>query len=91
MALIRQVRRHENSHAWAYVEWSDENPHHFEILGGKEFMHQQEAVDWSKGFAIDSYEWVEPDTIKVKRLLIERRNLEKRLEEVNNELSPFQK
>ena len=87
MALIRQVRRHENSHAWAFVEWSDENPHHFVLLGGKEFLTKEEAEDYAQGFEIDSYEYVEPNDLKLKRLTKEKEALQNRLTEIDKELS----
>ena len=87
MALIRQVKVHENSRMWAYVEWSDENTNHFTLLGGKEFPTKEEAEDYSKGFALDSYEWVEPAELKFKRLNAEKEKLQKRLSEIDAELS----
>ena len=86
MAVFRGVKRHENSRMWAYVEWSDENPNHFQIVGNKEFQTKEEAEDYSKGFAIDSYEWIEPTELKTKRLLSEKEKLEKRLSEIDLEL-----
>ena len=87
MALIRQVKVHENSRMWAYVEWSDENPNHFTLLGGKEFPTKEEAEDYSKGFALESYEWVEPSELKSKRLNAEKEKLQKRLSEIDAELA----
>ena len=87
MAVLRQVKVHENSRMWAYVEWSDENKNHFTILGGKEFTTKEEAEDYSKGFAVDSYEWVEPAELKTKRLTAEKQKLEKRLSEIYAELA----
>ncbi|MDI3320012.1 hypothetical protein [Pinibacter soli] len=87
MALIRQVRQHPESWAWAFVEWSDENPNHFVLLGGKEFLRKEEAEDYSQGFAIDSYDWVEPRDLKLKRLTREKENLQNRLSEIEKELS----
>lgn len=87
MALIRQVKVHENSRMWAYVEFSDENPNHFVLLGGKEFPTREEAEDYSKGFALDSYEWGEPLELKRKRLTKEKEKLQKRLSEIEVELS----
>jgi len=86
MAVFRGVKQHENSWMWAYVEWSDENPNHFQLLGGKEFRTKEEAEDYSKGFSIDSYEWVEPSEIKSKRLNDEKEKLQKRLEQIDIEL-----
>lgn len=86
MAVFRGVKRHENSRMWAYVEWSDENHNHFQIVGNKEFQTKEEAEDYSKGFAIDSYEWIEPTELKTKRLLSEKEKLEKRLSEIDLEL-----
>lgn len=87
MAIIRAVKCHENSRMWAYVEWSDENKNHIEILGGKEFLKKEEAEEYSKGFSINSYEWIEPLEIKRKRLLLEKDKLENRLSELKIELS----
>lgn len=87
MAFIRQVRQHENSRMWAYVEWSDENTNHFVLLGGQEFLTREEAEDYAKGFSIDSYKWVEPAELKTKRLTAEREKLQKRLAEIESELS----
>jgi len=86
MALFRGVKRHENSRMWAFVEWSDENTNHVQILGHKEFSTKEEAEDYSKGFEIDSYEWIEPKDIKTKRLISEKEKLEKRLSDINKEL-----
>lgn len=87
MALIRQVRVHENSRMWAYVEWSDENSNHFTLLGGKEFPTKEQAEDYAKGFDLGSYEWVEPAELKRKRLNNEKEMLQKRLEEIETELA----
>lgn len=86
MALIRKIMQNENSWAWAYIEYSDEDKNLFTILGGKEFMTKAEAVDYSKGFEPFSYEWKEPLDIKKKRLLEEKTRLETRLKEIENEL-----
>jgi hypothetical protein len=86
MAVFRGVKRHENSRMWAYLEWSDENPNHHQIIGDREFQTKEEAEDYSKGFAIDSYEWIEPTELKTKRLLSEKEKLQKRLSEIDLEL-----
>lgn len=85
MALIRQVKIHENLRMWAYIEWAHENTH-ITVLGGEHFKTKEEAEEFSKGFAPDSYEWVEPAEIKTKRLNAEKLKLEKRLAEINLEL-----
>ena len=85
MALIRQIKRNSGSGMHAYVEFSDEDKS-FTILGGKEFFTFEEAEDYSKGFEIDSYEYVEPLELKIKRLTTEKEKLEKRLSEIDNEL-----
>lgn len=86
MAVFRGVKRHENSRMWAFLEWSDENPNHFKLLGSKEFGTKEEAEEYSLGFAVDSYEWVEPSEIKLKRLTSEKAKLEQRLLEIQKEL-----
>lgn len=86
MALIRQVKRNSGSGMYAYVEFSDEDRSVFTLLGGKEFFTSEEAEDYSKGFEIDSYEYVEPSELKIKRLTSEKEKLEKRLSEIDNEL-----
>ncbi|RZJ71098.1 hypothetical protein [Flavobacterium sp.] len=86
MALIRKVRVHENSRAWAFVETSDENPNHIVILGSQEFSTKEEAEEWSKGFAPDSYDHVEPSELKRNRLTAEKEKLQRRLEEIEAEL-----
>ena len=86
MALIRQVKRNSGSGMYAYVEFSDEDKSVFTLLGGKEFLTYEEAEDYSKGFEIDSYEYVEHLELKIKRLTYEKENLEKRLSEIENEL-----
>ena len=86
MALIRQVKVHQNSRMWAFVEFSDEDKNHFILLGGQEFSTKEEAEDYSKGFAIDSYEWVEPIELKSKRLNAEKVKLLQRIDEINSEL-----
>lgn len=88
MAIIRKVAVHENSRMWAYIEYNDENPKAtLKILGNKEFSTEQEARDYSKGFAIDSYEWVEPKELKQKRLTEEKERLMNRVEQINSELA----
>ena len=86
MALIRQVKRNSGSGMHAFVEFSDEDKSIFTLLGGKEFFTYEEAEDYSKGFEIDSYEYVEPLELKIKRLTTEKEKLEKRLSEIDNEL-----
>ena len=81
MALIRQVKRNSGSGMHAFVEFSDEDKSIFTLLGGKEFFTYEEAEDYSKGFEIDSYEYVEPLELKIKRLTYEKENLEKRLQD----------
>jgi hypothetical protein len=71
---------------WAYVEWSDENPNHFTLLGGKEFPTKEEAEDFSKGFEPFGYEWTEPADLKTKRLTEEKERLQIRLSEIEKEL-----
>lgn len=82
MAINRQVRRHENSRMWGYVEWSDENLNHFILLGGKEFFTKEEAEDYSKHFDPNGYE--ESVEWKNKLLIAEKEKLEKRLTEINS-------
>ncbi len=87
MAIIRKVARHEHSGAWAYIEYSDENPSGtLRVLGGMEFPTREEAEDYSKGFALDSYEYVEPLVLKRERLNAEKARLEKRIEQIDSEL-----
>ena len=86
MALYRDIKVHENSRMWAFVEWSDEDPQHFVLLGGKEFPTKQEAEDFSKGFAVGSYDWKEPSSIKISRLQKEEYRLQERLREIESEL-----
>ena len=86
MALIRQIKRNSGSGMYAYVEFSDEDKS-FTILGGKEFHTYEEAEDYSKGFEIDSYDYVKPLELKIKRLTSEKEKLEKRLSEIDNELN----
>lgn len=87
MALIREVRRNSGSGYWAYIEFSDEDKSVFTLLGGREFPTREEAEDYSKGFEIDSYEYVEPKELKIKRLSKEKEKLQKRLSEIESELS----
>lgn len=89
MALIRKVAQHENSWAWAYIEYSDENKNHFKILGGKEFATKDEAIEYSKGFEPFSYEWKEPEDIKIQRLIAEKQQLIHRLNEIETELKDY--
>ena len=86
MALIRSVLQHPDKKCWAYVEYSDESKTHSIVLGQKEFETQDEAWEYSKGFEPFSYEWKDPNETKRKNLLEERTRLEKRLDEINNEL-----
>lgn len=86
MAVFRGVKMHENSWMWAYLEWSDENKNHFQILGNKQFKTKEEAEEYSLGFTIDSYEWIEPLEIKQKRLISEKAKIQTRLAEIDKEL-----
>lgn len=86
MALIRQVLQHPHHGRWAYVEYSDEEKGVSTELGSKNFGTKQEAEDFSKGFDLFSYVWVEPKEIKQNRLLNEKENLEKRLIDIQTEL-----
>ena len=90
MALIRSVKRHENSRMWAYIESSDEctkeHPNMYKIMGDKDFQTKEEAEDYAKGFEIGSYVWIEPVEIKMKRLLSEKEKIQKRLNEIDIEL-----
>lgn len=83
--MIRQVCRHSETGLWAYIEWSDENKLHHVHLGTKDFPTREEAEDYALGFAGDSYEWKEPNEIKVKRLRQEKEKLIKRLADIDNE------
>lgn len=59
--LIREVKGNIETKKFAYVEYSDENPTHFIILGDREFDTFLEALEWSKGFAFDEYEYKKPE------------------------------
>ena len=87
MALIRNVKCHENTRLWAYIEYSDENKNHLQVLGSKHFSTKEEAEEYSQGFSIDSYEWIEPSEIRRKRLNNEREKLQKRLSDIEAELT----
>jgi hypothetical protein len=86
MALIRKVAQHENSRMWAYIEFSDENPSHVTILGGREFATKEEATEWAKGFSLDSYTYEEPAEAKRNRLIKEKNELQVRMAEIEKEL-----
>lgn len=90
MALIRQVLQHPQHGRWAYVEYSDEQKGISKELGSKNFATKEEAEEFSKGFEPFSYVWVEPKEIKLKRLLSQKENHEKQLENINNELKQLQ-
>jgi hypothetical protein len=51
MALFRNIVKHKDKEFYAYVEFSDEDPNHVVILGGKEFATIEEAREHVKGFA----------------------------------------
>lgn len=87
MALFRVVSRNSGSKQWAYVEWSDEDKNHIIILGDREFSSEEEALEFSKGFEPESYVWVEPNELKIKRLTKEKQTLEKRLIQIVVELA----
>lgn len=91
MAIFRGVKRHSQSGMWAYVEWSDENPNHFQIVGNEEFQDKELAEEYSQGFAVDSYEWIEPKELKVKNLEKKRNALSLEIEKIDNELSELNK
>ena len=87
MALIRAVKRNSGSGMWGYIEWSDEDPNNtIHMVGSQEFAEEQDCIDYSKGFAPESYEWVEPKELKQKRLLKEMDTLSDRLSKVKDEL-----
>ena len=70
MAIIRAVKRNSESGMWGYIEYSDEDPKRtIHMVGPREFAEEQDAIDYSKGFAPDSYEYVEPMELKKERLL----------------------
>lgn len=87
MALFRTVVKKSDGQKWAYVEYSDENPSHCIVLGGKEFDSEEQAKEWSKGFDSFSYVWEEPNQRKIKELQLERSELEQRLYSINAELA----
>lgn len=60
MAYIRQVLQNQDTEKWGYIEHSDENENHLILLGNKEFETESEAIEWSKGFATGSYDYVKP-------------------------------
>lgn len=72
--LIRQVLHNGDTNKWAYIERSGSN-NHFIILGDKEFDTEEEALEFKKGFAIDSYTWVDPEQLKLKSLAEKRSRL----------------
>lgn len=86
MARIRQVLQHSESKKWAFVETSDEDKKHVVIMGDKEFDDKAEAEEWAKGFAMDSYVYVDPKTARRSRLEAELIGLKDRLQEVEKEL-----
>lgn len=86
MAQIRSVLKHPSTGKWAYIQYSDEEKGMESILGGKEFDTQDEAWEYSKGFAPFEYEWKDPIETKRKNLLQEKEEIEKRLKEINDEL-----
>lgn len=67
--LIRTVLQHPESKRWGYVEMSDENPTYSRLMGDKDFVEEHEAIAYSKGFRIDSYEWVNPISLKIEDIL----------------------
>jgi hypothetical protein len=68
MALIRRIAQHSETNKWAYIEFSDESNGHVLIVGDKEFDTEDEAIEWSKGFYLGSYTWIEPKEREIKRL-----------------------
>lgn len=86
MALIRQVVQHPTKKCWAYVEVSDEGGLET-ILGGEEFETEEEACAYSEGFEPFSYEWVDPTLTRLIRLNAERKNLLRRLAEIDEEIA----
>lgn len=88
MALIRTVAQHPGHGRWGYIEFSDEDKNFLPIeLGSKNFGTKKEAEEFSLGFELFSYVWVEPKEIKKKRLNTEKELLERKLELINKELS----
>lgn len=86
MALIRQVLQHPETKKWAYIEYSDETNTLSQVLGDKEFDTEEEAIEWSKGFTFNSYEWKDPKAIEVEKIIVEMNQLTKKLYELENKL-----
>ena len=72
--VVRQVLYNGDTDKWAYIERSLDNSH-FIILGGQEFSTKEEAEEFTKGFALDSYTWVDPEERAFQHYLKTRKNL----------------
>lgn len=60
MAHIRKIAQNHLDGKWAYIEFSDEDKSHLILLGEKEFDTEEEALEYKKGFTLESYVWVDP-------------------------------
>ena len=87
MARIRSVLQHPTTKKWAYIEYSDEDKDIQVILGKKEFVTQDEAWEYSKGFEPFSHEWKDPLVIAYHNLSEKKRKLEAELKKVNTKLN----
>lgn len=49
---------------WGYLEINEENEE-MRMVGSLEFTEKEDAEEYAKGFAPDSYEWVETKEMKI--------------------------
>ena len=81
--LIRTVLQHPETKRWGYVEMSDENPTYSRLIGNKDFGEEHEAIAYSKGFRFDSYEWVNPISLKIEDILKNLDSLQSHIEKLH--------
>jgi hypothetical protein len=67
MAKVRKVLRNAGSGMWGYIELDEQNDY-IRAVGSMEFPDKESAEDYAKGFAPDSYEYVENKESEKKQL-----------------------
>ena len=88
MAIIRQVSKNTATGMYCFIELSDDVEPTFTILGGQYFPTKEEAVEYSKGFELDSYVYENPEVIQTRLLTEEKNRLYFRIQEIQEQLPP---
>jgi hypothetical protein len=83
---VRQVKQNKQTGMWAFLEFNAADPTQFIIMGGMEFTHEAEAREYARGFAPDSYTYVNPMNVHLDALKMMEKSLSKQLESVRAEI-----